>query len=54
MAISADPAFRLARCFKMSLQFRLGLQMEYCLGVAEDMLEGRLEKELTPGFAAGG
>jgi len=31
----------------MSPQFRLGLQMDYELDVAEDMLEGKLEKELT-------
>jgi plasmid maintenance system antidote protein VapI len=39
---------RLARYFKMSPQFWLGLQMDYELDVAEDMLGGRLEKEVTP------
>jgi plasmid maintenance system antidote protein VapI len=32
----------------MSPQFWLGLQMDYELDVAEDMLEGRLGKELKP------
>lgn len=51
--ITADTALRLARYFKMSPQFWLGLQMDYELDVAEDMLEGRLEKEVTPMSAAG-
>jgi plasmid maintenance system antidote protein VapI len=37
----------------MSPQFWLGLQMDYELDVAEDMLEGRLEKEITPRSATG-
>jgi plasmid maintenance system antidote protein VapI len=32
----------------MSPQFWLGLQPDYELDVAEDMLEGRLEKKLNP------
>ena len=44
--ISADTALRLARYFKKSPQFWLGLQMDYELDVAEDMLDGRLEKEI--------
>ena len=51
--ITADTALRLARYFKMSPQFWLGLQMDYELDVAEDMLEGRLEKEITPMSATG-
>jgi addiction module HigA family antidote len=51
--ITADTALRLARYFKMSPQFWLGLQMDYELDVAEDMLEGRLEKEITPRSATG-
>jgi addiction module HigA family antidote len=51
--ITADTALRLARYFKMSPQFWLGLQMDYKLDVAEDMLEGRLEKEVTPRSATG-
>ena len=46
--ITADTALRLARYFKMSPQFWLGLQMDYELDVAEDMLDGRLEKEIRP------
>jgi addiction module HigA family antidote len=46
--ITADTALRLSRYFKMSPQFWLGLQMDYELDMAEDMLEGRLEKEITP------
>jgi len=53
MGITADTALRLARYFKMSPQFRLGLQMDCELDVAEDRLEGRLEKELTPMSATG-
>ena len=52
--ITADTALRLARYFKMSPQFWLGLQMDYELDVAEDMLEGRLEKEVKPMSATGG
>jgi len=46
--ITADTALRLARYFKMSPQFWLGLQMDYELDIAEDRLEGKLEKEVTP------
>jgi addiction module HigA family antidote len=51
--ITADTALRLARYFKMSPQFWLGLQMDYELDMAEDMLEGRLEKEVTPMSTSG-
>ena len=51
--ITADTALRLARYFKMSPQFWLGLQMDYELDMAEDILEGRLEKEITPMSATG-
>jgi len=46
--ITADTALRLARYFKISPQFRLGLQMDYELDIAEDTLGGKLEKEVTP------
>jgi addiction module HigA family antidote len=46
--ITADTALRLARYFKMSPQFWLGLQMDYELDMAEDTLGGKLEKEVTP------
>jgi addiction module HigA family antidote len=50
--ITADTALRLARYFKMSPHFWLGLQMDYELDMAEDALEGRLEKEVKPMSAA--
>jgi plasmid maintenance system antidote protein VapI len=37
----------------MSPQFWLGLQMDYELDVAEDTLEGRLQKEVIPMSASG-
>ncbi len=51
--ITADTALRLARYFGMTPQFWLGLQMDYELDVAEDALEDRLEKEITPMTATG-
>ena len=44
--ISADTALRLARYFKMSPQFWLGLQMDYELDLAADALGDRLDKEV--------
>ncbi len=46
--VTADTALRLSRYFGMSPQFWLGLQMDYDLDVAEDSLEGRIEREVTP------
>ena len=46
--VTADTAVRLSRYFGMSPQFWLGLQMDYELDVAEDSLEGRIEKEVVP------
>lgn len=51
--ITADTALRLARYFRMSPQFWLGLQMDYELDVAEDALETKIEKEITPMAATG-
>ncbi len=45
--ITADTALRLARYFKMSPQFWLGLQMDYDLDIEEDKLSKRLEKEVS-------
>jgi len=45
-ALTADTALRLARYFKMSPKFWLGLQMDYELDVESDRLGGRLEKEI--------
>jgi addiction module HigA family antidote len=46
--ITADTALRLARYFKMSPQFWLGLQMDYELDLAEDAIEDRIVKEIHP------
>ncbi len=45
-AITADTALRLGRFFGMSPQFWLNLQNRYDLEVTEDMLAGRLDKEV--------
>jgi addiction module HigA family antidote len=45
-AITADTALRLARYFKMSPEFWMGLQMDYELDVEADRLGSRLEKEV--------
>lgn len=46
-SITADTALRLARYFKMSPEFWLGLQMDYDLDVEADRLAGRLRKEVA-------
>jgi len=46
--ITPDTALRLARCFQMSPQSWLGLQIDYDLDVAEDELEGKIEAEVMP------
>lgn len=51
--VTADTALRLSRYFGMSPQFWLGLQMDYELDVAQDSLEGRIEKEISPMSATG-
>jgi addiction module HigA family antidote len=45
--ITADTALRLARYFKMSPQFWLGLQMDYDLDIEEDRLAKRINKEVS-------
>ena len=45
--ITADTALKLAHYFKMSPQFRLGLQMDYDLDVEEDRLAAWLNKEVS-------
>ena len=50
--ITADTALRLARFFDMSPQFWLGLQMDYDLDVASDVLANRLEQEINVYAAA--
>ncbi|MEE8398542.1 MAG: HigA family addiction module antitoxin [Desulfobacterales bacterium] len=51
--VTADTALRLSRYFSMSPQFWLGLQMDYELDVAEDSLDGRIEREVAPMSATG-
>ena len=45
-SVTADTALRLARFFDVTPGFWLGLQKQYDLDVAEDALEGRLEREV--------
>jgi addiction module HigA family antidote len=45
-ALTADTALRLARYFKMSPKFWLGLQMDYELDVESDRLGSRLAREV--------
>jgi antitoxin HigA-1 len=47
-SITADTALRLARFFGNSPQFWMGLQTQYDLDVAEDILGKRLEREVRP------
>jgi addiction module HigA family antidote len=51
--ITADTALRLARYFRMSPQFWLGLQMDYELDVAEDAVEEQIRCEVEPMSATG-
>ncbi|MBN1253668.1 MAG: HigA family addiction module antidote protein [Deltaproteobacteria bacterium] len=45
--ISPDTALRLAKYFNMSPQFWLGLQMDYDLDIAQDILAEKIEKEVN-------
>ena len=45
--ISPDTALRLAKYFNMSPQFWLGLQMDYDLDVAQDILAEKIKKEVN-------
>ncbi len=51
--ITADTALRLARYFKMSPQFWLGLQMDYELDLAEDAIEKEIIEDIKPMSAMG-
>ena len=44
--VTADTALRLARFFKMSAEFWMGLQMDYELDVESDRLADRLKDEV--------
>ena len=46
--ITADTAMRLARYFNMTPQYWLGLQTDYDLDVAQDKMEEKINKEITP------
>jgi addiction module HigA family antidote len=52
-SITADTALRLARYFGTSPQFWLGLQADYDLDVAMDVLGDRLEREVKPHASVG-
>jgi addiction module HigA family antidote len=45
-SITADTALRLGRYFGNSPQFWLGLQSQYDLDIAEDLLGNRLDQEV--------
>lgn len=45
--VTADTALRLARYFKMSAEFWLGLQMDYDLEVEADRVGARIETEIS-------
>ena len=47
-SITADTALRLARYFRNSPQFWMGLQTQYDLDVTQDALGKRLEHEVRP------
>jgi len=51
--ITADTALRLARFFGTSPQFWMGLQSDYDLDVAQDILGDRLQKEVRKYSIAG-
>ena len=44
--VTADTALRLARYFRMSPEFWLGLQMDYDLDIEQDRLGARLDDEV--------
>ena len=47
-AITPDTALRLARYFKMSERFWLGLQLDYDLEDAQRRLSARVKREVKP------
>jgi addiction module HigA family antidote len=50
--ISADTALRLARYFKMTPEFWMGLQMGYDLEIEKDRIAGQLERRVKVYSAA--
>jgi antitoxin HigA-1 len=51
--ITANTALRLARYFKMSPEFWLGLQMDYDLDLEQDQFENEIAAEIKPMVASG-
>lgn len=51
--ITANTALRLARYFKMSPEFWLGLQMDYDLDIEQDQFEDEIAMEIKPMVASG-
>ncbi len=47
-SITADTAMRLARFFRMTPQYWMGLQADYDLEMVQDELEKKIEAEVTP------
>jgi len=45
---TANTALRLARYFKMSPQFWLGLQMDYELDLAKEQFESEIAEDIKP------
>ncbi len=50
--ISAETALRLSRYFGNSAEYWLGIQAQYDLSLAEDLLKERIESEVRPLRAA--
>ena len=46
--VTADTAMRLARFFKMTPEYWMGLQADYDLDVVRDELEERIKHEIRP------
>lgn len=51
--ITANTALRLARYFRMSPEFWLGLQMDYDLDLETDRSESKIESEIEPMAVSG-
>jgi addiction module HigA family antidote len=49
--VTADTAMRLARFFKMTPEYWMGLQADYDLDVVRDELEERIKLEVRPSAA---
>jgi plasmid maintenance system antidote protein VapI len=47
-AITADTALRLARLFRMTPEYWMGLQIDYDLELAHDKLEETIDRDIQP------